>query len=213
MDLGELKVELQTMLSLTPGRRQQDFTPTILQSALNKSYTREVNLAKNEGLNKYFLATQDITWSSGEVTLAVPKFMQRTGIISILDVTGGGVGSAIQFSDNGFPGGIFWADRKTLQYSTSGPGSDLSLRIRYFVIPEVLQDDGDIPDILPDDYHDLIVWTAAIRLRRIADGKAPVEWGYERDELRMDYHKYISRGRPNSDVPWISPSDTDMYSR
>ena len=70
--------------------------------------------------------------------------------------------------------------------------------------------DEDVPDLIPSEHHDLVFWAAAIDLRNRADEMAPQSWLMERENLRMDFWKDISKNRPHTDTLGITTTHPDM---
>ena len=128
----------------------------------------------------------------------------------VSDVTSGTPGTELIFSDFGNVGDLFWHNRLTLQWGTGGPGSAKTLQFEYFPkITKMVQDD-DVPDLIPSEHHDLVFWAAAIDLRNRADEMAPQSWLMERENLRMDFWKDISKNRPHTDTLGITTTHPDM---
>lgn len=211
-DLGDVLDEVKLLLNFNPRQTNQDFTVNNIKRVINRVYEREVSLAKTEGGKLYFMAKQDCTWEADELTFTLPKFAQRGHILTIQDITNSSssMGSSFVFSDFGNMGGPFWVDRKTLQYGSVAPASDVTIRFYYLAVPEELIKDSDIPDLIPEDHREVLIWSSAIRLRKMGDEAAPRDWIAERDEMRMDFHKYVGRGRPNDNVPWIRPNEAEL---
>lgn len=214
MNFNDIQDDTQLLLNFNSSQTNQDFTTKNIKSVINRVYEREVSLAKQEGTRLYFMATQDVTWEADALTFELPKFAQRAHILSIRDISDSSseIGSAMVFSDYGAAGGPFWKDRKTLQYGDSAPTSDITLRFFFQAVPEPLVNDEDEPELIAQDFRELLSWSAAIRFRRMGDESAPQEWILERDEIRTDFWKHVSRGRPNDSVPWIRPSESDLTS-
>lgn len=76
-----------------------------------------------------------------------------------------------------------------------------------------MSSDSDTPELIPAEYHELIVWSAACDLKSIGDEAAPAEWMQTRNEFRIDLWKYVSRGRPLDDVPQVYPEQGRFIGR
>jgi len=59
-----------------------------------------------------------------------------------------------------------------------------------------LINDSDTPDFFPDGHRELLWWSTACDLRKRADEEVPQIWYTTLEELRMDFWKHISYGRP-----------------
>jgi hypothetical protein len=212
MDLAELKNRLSFVVDNNDGQVGQAFSTTRLTQAINWAYRQEVLKAQQEGSRKWFLTSTTIIWPTSQVQLVLPEVLKSAEIIRVSNITNSDLGSALIFDETGYFGNAFWANRNTLQWGTSGPSSDITLRFMYYAKPETLVTDDDIPELIPDQFHDLIVWAAAVLLLEIADQRAPEAWYSNRNETRMDLWKYMSRGRPTSDPPRVLDSNLDLDS-
>ena len=210
MNLGELRSDLAMTLNFNTGQVNQDFTDAQLNTALNRAYAREVQFASSEGTRRYFAAVLNITWPANQLTLTLPPALQGKTLTRFADVTHGEPGREINFSEFGVGSGIFWLDANTLQFGTTAPGQDRTFRVFYYAAPNTLVLDADVPNLVPTAFHELLVWSAAIWLRAMADEAAPQAWVAQRDELRMNYWKLVGRGRPTDDVPWVRPRESDV---
>ena len=150
----------------------------------------------------------EIVWLSGAVTLALPSSIRRSQVARVLDVTSSDPGYEIVFDDSGFLG-VHWKDRGTLQWGSAGPGENRTLRVEYMPEPEEMSADEDEPALVSSDHHELIFYSAAIDLRTRADEVAPQSWLMERHELRIDFYKDVSRGRPHTTVTTIRRGHDD----
>ena len=213
MNRKQLREELAFLLNFTEDTADQDFAKARLNKLLDRAYNLEVERAKTMASKDYFKGVSaDFTWSASTQTLALPTALEGLTIIDVMDVTGGEPGFALVFAfGNGNSGGeVFWKDKDTMQWTgVGGPGSARTLRAVYEQRATDLQDDEAEPDLVPSQFHWLIVWTAAILGRTTADDQSPRDWKDERKEMRLDYTKYVSKGRPLSNSPRIQSVDPD----
>jgi len=208
-DFKYLQDEVSDLLNFNSAQTDQDFSTAQVKKAINRAYAREVHAAWLEGLQKYFHAIAELTWLSDETTFAVPPSIQQKSIIKVIDVTNSDPGHNLVFDDTGFSGDVFWKDRNTLQWGDSGPSEDKTLRFEFYAEPVDMVADDDEPDLVQPVYREVLVWSAAIDLRRRADEGAPPEWLGAYAELRLDYWKSISRGKPFTDYPVIKNAYPD----
>ena len=80
----------------------------------------------------------------------------------------------------------------------------MTLRFVFTAQPVEMTADEDEPTLVPIEHRELLRWSAAIDLRLMADEEAPQQWLFERNELRLDYGKHVSMGRPFDNTPTIS---------
>lgn len=218
MNRLEMQQEVSFRLNFTEGSADQDFTTTRLQKLIQQSYNKLVERAKLVGTRRQFLdASADITWAASAQQLELPEALLNKTIVDIYDVTNGEPGYPLVVANDGLSAGdMFWYDRETLQWSTvDGPSSARTLRLYYVATAEELSLDNSTPRLIPPQFHELIVWDAAILGRQIADEGAPESWLYERNEMWLDFAKFVALGKPLSDTPRIRPplsEDSDwMY--
>ena len=210
MNFDELQDRVGFVLNFNDGQADQDFTAARIKQAINYAYNREIQKAMLEGSRRFFRATQDVTWAASSVTLTLPAGVAKKALIRIADVTSDAIGAQLLFSENGLTGDVFFKDRSTLQWGTSGPSSAKTLRFVYYETPLDMIDDDDEPDIMPEAFHELLVWSAAIWLRTVGDESAPTEWRRELMELQIDFYKHVSLGRPQDDEPTVRLRDSDL---
>ena len=199
MDLKTLRSELAFLVNFTEGAADQDFVTARLNKALNRAYTKEVASAKLVATRKFFLANESHTWPASTLRFSLPKSLRGKALVDWQDVTDGEPGVRLD--------GISWFDRDTLQWDgEDGPGSARTIRFFYEAVAEELIANEQEPRLIPPEYHMLIVWTAACFLRGIGDDVVPRDWKIEREELRLDYQKWVARGRPLTDTPRVRDS-------
>ena len=214
MNFGELKSETGELLNFNAGQTEQDFTASQIGKAVNRAYRREYVRARQEGVRRFFLSATDVVWPASPAVLPLPKRLIGAQLLRVMDITSGSPGSERVFSEDVATGDLAWADRGSLQMGTSGPGSAKTLRFFYFPSAEALVNDDDVPGLISEEHHELIFYSAAIDLRNRADEVAPQAWLFERESLRQDFWKDISRNRPHDDVVGVmreSPAQGIIY--
>tara|TARA_R110002020_G_scaffold230081_1_gene440853 strand:+ start:303 stop:950 length:648 start_codon:yes stop_codon:yes gene_type:complete len=209
MNFKELQDEVSELINFNSLQTDQDFTTAQIKNAVNRAYAREYRKARQEGIRRYFSTTTDVVWESGSVTLELPERIRGSQICRVSDVTSTDPGTMVVFDDRGFLGDVFWKDRVTLQWGQTGPNETKTLRFEIMPEPSKMLTDDEVPDLVSPDHHELIFYSAAIDLKTRADEMAPPSWMSEREELRMDYYKDVSRGRPHSDVTSIRSAYPD----
>ena len=209
MDFKAMQDEVAELLNFNSAQTDQDFTTAQIKKSLNRAYAREYRKARQEGIRQWFASVTEITWLSGAVTLSLPGSIKKSQIIRVVDVTNNDPGYALIFDNSGFLGDVHWKDRGTLQWGSNGPGENKTLRVEYMAEPEEMSADEDEPSLVSSDHHELIFYSAAIDLRTRADEAAPQSWLMERQDLRMDFYKDVSRGRPSTTVTTIRGGHDD----
>ena len=205
MNFKELQDETSELLNFNTGQADQDFTAAQLKNAVNRAYKREYVRARQEGVRRFFVSSTEVVWPAGSATLELPSRLSGAQLLRVTDVTNGSLGAELIFSDNGSTGDLHWESRNKLQMGKSGPSSDKTLRFEYFPGVSKLIADDDEPSMIPEEHHELVFYSAAIDLRNRADEIAPQAWVFERESLRQDFWKDISRNRPHSDTVGITP--------
>ena len=215
MNREQLRDEVAFLLNFNEDQADQDFTTAQLNRAIQYAYQDEVRQAKLEGQMRHFKKTTSVTWTASTPTLTVPSTLQGKALIALWDVTNADPGTRLIVRDNSYEGGdVFWLDNSTLQWGSDGPSSDTTVRFEYMAEPETLISDAEEPQLMPISHHWLIVWSAAIYLRTVADEGAPQAWLAKQREFRLGFWKWLSRGKPYSDIPSVSNSlgnEGDFY--
>lgn len=202
MDTRALIDRTKLWLNFNEDQTDQDFSEAQILSVLNMVLTEECSLAKQEGARSWFRTSTEFTWAASEVTLTLPEPLSRVSMYRLVDVTDTtGPGARILFSQEGFTGDVFWKTRTVLQWGSTGPASERTLRAYYFATPEELVTDLDIPELIPDEFHELLPLSAAVVLRTMADDAAPQAWLMKQRDYRNRLWKFMSRGRPLDDIP------------
>ncbi len=214
MNFGELQDQVKFLLNFNDGATDQDFSLTRIKQAINMAYKREVNRAQQHGNRDFFTAYEDHTWSSGESTFTLPaSIKKRSGkIVRFEDVSSTGLGTLLDIGTRASDGLVVWRDRETLYWGDSGPSEDKTIRIIFLSDAQDLATDADEPSLIPPAFHELIVWSAAVFLREVADEEAPPSWKRRLEDLQDDFWKALSRGRVFESEDWISLRDTDYRS-
>ena len=199
MNFLELQTEVQDWINFTAGVSDQDFSTDQIKRAINQAYKREVRKGRQEGGSNWFRKNMPQTWAASTTTLTLSDIFNQTNLLWVEDVTDSDPGYQVSIGTDSFSNSeIFWLDNRTLQYGDSGPSTARTLRFHYMARPVDMVNDAEIPDLVPDDFHELLVLSAGVYLRYKADEMAPGEWKAALDEVRMDYWKEIALGRPRS---------------
>lgn len=194
MNFVQLQDRVKFVLNFTDGQVNADFTDTRIKQAINFAYQKEVSRGKQEGQKSFFKKYQDMTWPSATVEFTLPKALWGKQIYHVEDITENNPGEPILRY-------VHAVTNHSWQWGMSGPGSDRTLRVYYLAEAIDMEEDDDMPELIPDHMHELLVWSAAIFLRQVADEEAPREWHMERESLRMDYAKWLSSTKPVADEP------------
>lgn len=206
MNFKEMRSELAFLLSFNEGEADQDFATARLKKALQFAYDDEVRQAKLEGQYRWFKSNSQFTWPANQVTFTLSSSIAKAGIIDFWDITSSSPGVRLTVRENWEQGGVvWWLKNDTLQWGNLGPQSDRTIQVDFLAVTEKLLDDTQIPNLMPPEYHWLIVWSAAVYLRQVADEGVPDSWFGRYKAMQMDYWKTLSRGRPFSDVPTVVP--------
>lgn len=205
MDFAELQTEVKDWINFTAGVVDQDFAAGQVKKAINFAYKRELRKARLECGSAWFKKFSNQTWPASTATFVAPSIIDQSNCIWIEDITGGDPGVELYVGDRANTGGdIFWLDNRTLQWGTNGPASEVSLRFHYLGRAVELVNDADIPDLIPEDHHELLVLSAGVFLRFKSDEMAPPEWKEALNDLRFDLWKELSKGRPMSMAPTVT---------
>lgn len=206
-DLAWLISRLKWVVNFNDGQVNQDFAGTSTdpnlhwREALNEAYKNIVRRAQKVTQKAHWRVSQDVTWPRGVTTITLPFDLESKQVQRIRDVTNEEDGVELDIADSPQDAEIWRLDRNRVQWSTSGPGYDTTLRFEYLAVAEDLLVDNQEPRLIPEDLRMLLVWEAAIFLRTVADEKAPASWVATRDDLQKSFHAAISRGWPSDSNP------------
>jgi hypothetical protein len=207
MDFATLVDRVKFVVDNNDGGTSQAFTTARVKQAINMAYNNEYTTAMLEGQRSWFITTRTLTWLANVPLFTLPKDMSQDTIIRIRDMTDSNLGRELVFSATGFYGDLFWHDKNNLQWGASGPTKDKTLEFAF--IPNIVDmvDDDDEPELLPNMFHNILIWSAAIMLLEIADQVAPQPWYKNQEDTRLNMLKYLSLGRPQVDTPKIVNTD------
>lgn len=193
MTFDEIIVHTRDILNFNPNQVNADFTDAQIKRAINFCLSAEIDRMKHVAHPAYFLAYQDFTWAAGAETQALPLALVDLDHIAFYDITSDSTGPGVKL-------GLMWEDRETLRWGSSAPSNDRTIRCVYYARPQKLVGGSDVPTLLPPEYHEILGWSAAIYMRRMADEEAPMQWLAYLEERRIDLTKRLSRrpaGTPN----------------
>lgn len=202
-DLASIRSLVSYRANFNPGQTDQDFRgPSTypnqrIDEAINEAYSEECILAKIGGSRPWFKRIHAFTWPASSSTVTIPDQLKDRDIEVILDVTSTTPGTPVQLWDGVSEGsGMYRRDFDTWGWLPA-PSSDLSLEATYIAENVKMDQDGDVPELVPLQHRWLLVWSAAIILKTIADEAPPQEWVRRQAGLRYNFHKTLSLGQPH----------------
>ncbi len=165
-----------------------------LREALNAAYENEVEEAKSECGFDPFRRTEDFVWPASQVVLELPATLVNKQGLAIRDITTFSDGDRFIISSSPDEGTVWRKDYNKLQWGTTGPESERTLRFFYLADAEHL---GEVPSqqplLIPYKFRWLIVWRAGKELELVGNLKAPQAWEAQAADIRSNYHKFLSR--------------------
>lgn len=174
-----------------------------IDAAFNQAQVHERNLAILES-SAAFEKTVRVTWTANQATMTMPSYIGRESIVSLTDVTNNSSGIPITVARRAAQRKIWWLDNRTLQWMTTGPGSDTTVEITYIAEPQALTEPNQEADVFPYSHRHLLNWSAACILVEMADQRVPDNWVRRTQEYRSNFLLAISRGSPSeTNVPRI----------
>lgn len=194
MNRGELRTMLSTVLNFNVTVSDQDFTTAQLNTALQSAYNQAVIDAEQHGVREYFKKTQQFTWPQDQLTYNLGALTGFGSLIALRDVTDSNGGM-------GVPLPIWWKEHNSVQWGLTGPTEDRTVEVHYFAVADTMAGDDDIPGLIPLQFHELLVWEAAVLLREFRDGGAPGAYQVRLRQWQERLWKHMSRGRVMEDVP------------
>lgn len=217
MQLSDFRTNLQFVIGFNNGQINQDFngnlaingtTVTQIDWLINQAYQREVELGQVNGTIRWFRQHTTGTWPAGQTTFVLPVDVTQNQIIALVDETNGLPGYSFVVSEVQDLDGLFWLDYKTLQWGTVGPGADVLVGIEYIAGAETLVNATDVPKWIPPQHHQVILWSAAVLARELADEAAPAAWYQNLKERRESYWAYIMTSKPMRGHAFIDEGDS-----
>lgn len=205
MNRQEIIANAKLKLNYNSTQTDVDFQDADFVSGLQEVYVSECNIALDTALFNHFKRYVDFTWSANEVTKEIPDQIKGKIIIELSDVTSSSIGEVFEFGERDGYGYLFWKDKSTLQWGTTGPSTDTTVRAVYVEIPEQLQTDTSVPALIPSQFHYLLTWSLAVYMKELAEEVAPAEWKEKLIEQRRQLYRFLEKGKPMSDPPAIRP--------
>lgn len=213
-NLGQIRGKVSYLVNFNPGQTDQDFRGPAaypnqrLNDAINEAYTEEVILGKQNGSRDFFRSTHSMTWTADAATMPIPAAVKGKDIEAIRDDSSQTPGPIVVLWSGITDGaGLFKVDTDTWGWYPT-PSSERTLTILYVGSAAEMEQDDQEPVLIPQDYRDLLVWSAAIILKLIADEKVPKSWQERQEQLRWQWWKTLSMGSPHQ---YPAPSIRHMY--
>lgn len=218
---GQLVSDLNFYLNADEQQIDQAMTSTRKRRAVSLAYNREFLFAMTQaGMADHKFAL-DVTWPAQQVLFPLPEVLKQASILYIEKLTEdgrinsrisvAGSYSATNMSANsnllhssGGDSGVFWNSLNVLQWGNSGPPSNTYLRFTFTPDPEELTADTDVPVLIPEKFHELIVLSSAIWCKKILDGSYPGSWAEDLNNLQLLYLKYLTRGKVAGAYKWFA---------
>lgn len=206
-NLQWLRDRVSRRLRFNEDQTDQDFagstadTYEVIDDFINEAYRTEVNEAQNETSVEHFRETITDSWPQAQVLYVLPAFIDAENILAITDISSSSRGIPILPRSEEMQSRIFWKDSRTIQYDTTGPGSDLTIQIAYLAHASEMRDPLDEPRYIPYRFRDLLIWSACVIARMTSDEAPPAPWELRRDSLREAMHLALSKGKPLQSGP------------
>ncbi len=203
MNLGDLTDLVSWLVNFNSDDTDQAFagpatdTNKHIHRAINLALVREVDLAMQHTKRGPFKKrSANFTWTASATTLSIPTELVGKSIVAIFDITDGEPGVLLSLNDTEAQRGLYQRDNLTWGMQPA-PTSALTLVATYIGYPNELVNDGDIPELIPENNHELIAWSAADWLLTIADQDAsPQRFAMRLEEERARFWKTLSMGSP-----------------
>lgn len=206
-NLQWLRQKVSRYLNFNSTQTDQDFAGSVndpnalIDDFINEAYRTECNEVMNETSVEHFREVITDSWPQGQLLYILPSFLDPTSILAITDISSSSRGIPLLPQREDMQTRIFWKDQRTLQYDTTGPGSDLTIQIAYLGQPSEMKDDTDEPYLIPYKFRDLLTWSAVVIARSVGDEAPPKFWVDRRDELRAQLALALSKGKPLQSGP------------
>lgn len=218
MNLAELRNRLNWLLHFNPTQADQAFagesandTYKHIDYLLNASGREEIRLGQLVRRGAY-KARYVLSWPTSATTVDIPALLRGAQILHINDVTDSDtVGTLVPFNEEFVAGVNGWYQYSTTQWGQyPAPGSARTYNVIYLARWVDLRNPADVPGLIPEDLHDLLLWSAAVLGRTVADESPPAAWLKQRDELRQQYHFQLAKGVPMIYPPTVLNLNPDL---
>lgn len=205
MNLADYRTNLQFLIGFNNGQTNQDFNGNLqldgtvvtqIDWLINQAGQRELELSQANGETHWFKQHKQDTWPAGQLTYVPTIDPTKNQIIRFIDETNGIPGYEFIVAGSQDWGGIFWLDRTTLQWGTVGPGANVLVGIEYIPGWTNLVNATDTPTYFPVQHHQVILWSAAVLARELADEVAPQAWYKNLQDRRESLWTYQSSAQP-----------------
>lgn len=203
-NLQWLRTRVADKINFDVTQPDQDFAGTtsepnrLIDDALNESYANEYNEAKLEVSPEWFIQDYSFTWpaSTSQLDLrTINASLTDHSILKLMDETNDSEGEEVWVRKVTHHSPIMWRNRYTLQWGTEGPGQAKTMRAIYMPEPKEMLDELDEPELIPTEHRWLLVWSACVILRDMADEAAPQRWIQHLQELRERFHLVLAQGK------------------
>lgn len=182
------------------------------RSLINEAGDKEVEDASLVGHRDRFIKYHEFVWPAATVTLAVPAPLLNLEIRYMHDVTNDVVGTRLPWTD-GRPGeGVFLKENKTMQWGSSGPSADTTIRATYMTHFVEMTLPIDEPELIAPRYRWILVWSALDIAQTIGDQRVPQDVQRHLDKWRETWYAHLAKGSPSEDnISRIIDRDPDGY--
>lgn len=206
-DLGQIREKVAYLVNFNSGQLDQDFRGTSgnsnknIDAAINEAYTEECALAKSVASRDWFRRTLSFTWPADAASISIPAALRDRDIEVMRDDTSETPGPMVTTWDGvGVGSGLWRIDDATWGFYPT-PSSAMTITAIYIAEPVELANDGDEPTLIPAAFRDLLVWSAGIVLKGIADEDPPRFWLKKQNDWRFLFQKQIALGQPRQYPP------------
>ena len=204
MNLAELREEVAYVVSAKIGDPDQDYDGGTtypwkrIDRAINQSIRTEYREVINDCGPDPFWNTQPATWLSGSRLFSLPGDMRRGDLLALFDVSSSVRGTPIMVGERLTGATVYWHDRKTLAWGTTGPGSERTLALEHTARPDPLELAAQEPLLFHQEHHDVFVWGAAVFLKSVTDESVPKIWRDSHAACREQLIKFMSTYSPRA---------------
>lgn len=176
MTLGQMRALCKLYLNVNASQLNDDITDAQWNAFIQQAYNDVWMRVRTQVSRATLLSSTDLTWPAGQQTMTLPTNLQNALIYDIWRIDGNG-NPLCQFQ-------AFFETRNVLRNPTIFFNA-AGWQIRLYFVPEIeqLTNDEAIPNLIPPQYHSVLVWETLLVVKALYDKEIPASWEKKRDEV------------------------------
>lgn len=177
MNVGQIREAVKRRLNMNASQLDDSIDPAGWLDFINEAYSDTWKLVRNTAPRECTVESVDFTWPAGANTYTLPTELKNATIYQIIQVNAQGV-----------PCGSFWGffeKRNVLRLPPGSPVGGLTFRIYFIPEAEELTGDTSVPQLIPPQHHDVIMWECLNTVKALFDKEVPERWESTLEDLKF----------------------------